>query len=287
MPKVSIIIPTYNYGKFISKTLDSALNQTYKDFEIIVVDDGSTDNTSKIIKKFSKHKIKYIRHSKNLGFSAALNTGVKAASGKYLNFLSADDVLLKHFLKKQVQVLENRPEIVLVSSEVYFIDGEGKRIGKSSTGKGGLPYDAYPFLILGNYIYLVGVLVRKNTIKKFHLKLLQMPDWDMWLKAAKMGKFFHNPYYLSLYRKHSSSLTAEIKRNIQNIGAERKIVLEGNIKGQEPDNLKPFIPALFIDAKLFHNNFPLPLKKAQGLITLVISVLTSKILRKFIVRRIY
>ena len=109
---VSVIIPTYNRAKLLSRAINSVLNQTYKNVEIIVVDDGSTDNTEEVLKSFNDEKIKYIRHEKNKGASAARNTGIKVARGEYIAFLDDDDEWLKDKLKKQVETIKNLPSDV-------------------------------------------------------------------------------------------------------------------------------------------------------------------------------
>jgi len=88
---VSVIIPTYNRAHLVGRAIRSVLNQTYQDFEIIVVDDCSTDNTEEIVKGFNDHRIRYMRHDRNRGGSAARNTGIKASQGKYIAFLDSDD----------------------------------------------------------------------------------------------------------------------------------------------------------------------------------------------------
>jgi len=95
-PKVSVIIPTYNRAHLIGRAIQSVLNQTYQDFELIVVDDGSTDNTNEVIKEFSQKdkRILYIKHDKNKGGSAARNTGIKAARGEYIAFQDSDDEMV-------------------------------------------------------------------------------------------------------------------------------------------------------------------------------------------------
>ena len=102
MPKVSVIIPTYNYGQYIEKAIDSVLAQSYQDFEIIVVDDGSTDNTGTIIETKYKDKVKYI-FQENKGAAAARNRAAKEAKGKYLSFLDADDTFLVDNLQKKLR----------------------------------------------------------------------------------------------------------------------------------------------------------------------------------------
>ena len=108
-PKVSVIIPTYNRAHLVGRAIRSVLNQTYQDFEIIVVDDGSTDNTEEVVKSFNDPRIRYIRHEKNRGGSAACNTGIRAARGEYIAFQDSDDEWLPEKLEKQMQVFENTP----------------------------------------------------------------------------------------------------------------------------------------------------------------------------------
>ena len=106
MEKVSIIIPTYNREKSISKSIKSVLNQTYNDLEVIVVDDGSTDNTEKIIKGIKDTRIKYIKLDKNKGACYARNVGIKKATGKYIAFNDSDDIFHKTKIEKQVMYLK-------------------------------------------------------------------------------------------------------------------------------------------------------------------------------------
>jgi len=114
MPKVSVIIPTYSYSKYIEKAINSVLAQTYRDFEIIVVDDGSTDNTRKIIETKYKDKVRYF-YQENKGASAARNKGIKESKGEYLAFLDQDDLFHPLSLEKKVDFLNRNSEFGWVS----------------------------------------------------------------------------------------------------------------------------------------------------------------------------
>ena len=105
--KVSVIIPTYNRAKLIKRSILSVLNQTYQNFEIIVVDDGSADDTKSVVESFNNPKIRYIRHDINKGQSAARNTGIKNAKGKYIAFQDSDDEWLPEKLEKQMSCFES------------------------------------------------------------------------------------------------------------------------------------------------------------------------------------
>ena len=106
MPKVSVVIPTFNRAEFLRTAIMSVLNQTYNDFEIIVVDDNSSDHTHQVVKSFKDDRIKYFHHVINLGPAAARNTAISASNGDYLAFLDDDDEWFPHKLQKQVELLD-------------------------------------------------------------------------------------------------------------------------------------------------------------------------------------
>ena len=131
-PRVSIVIPTYNRANLLDRSIRSVLNQTYQEFELIVVDDASTDNTSDVITKFHDERIKFIRHDKNRGAGAARNTGIKAARYGYLAFHDSDDEWLPYKLEKQMRLFETLPLTVgVVYADMWKVE-EGKRTHLSS-----------------------------------------------------------------------------------------------------------------------------------------------------------
>ena len=114
-PTVSIIIPTYNRSRLIARAVKNVLNQTYQDFELIIVDDGSTDGTREVVAGFSDERIRYVQHDKNRGEAAARNTGIKVARGEYIASHDSDDEWLHEKLAKQIRAFENcSPEIGVV-----------------------------------------------------------------------------------------------------------------------------------------------------------------------------
>lgn len=126
MPKVSVILTTYNRAVFISRAIKSVLNQTYKDFELIVVDDGSTDNTERVLRRFSDERIYYTKHKVNKGAAAARNTGLKLAKGELIAFQDSDDEWLPHKLQRQIEVFKKLPpRIGVVYSNMKPIAGDG------------------------------------------------------------------------------------------------------------------------------------------------------------------
>ena len=125
MPKVSVIIPTYNRGNFLAENIRSVGAQTYRDFEIIVIDDGSTDNTSEIVAGLP---VRYFRQD-NRGVSAALNKGIEMAQGQYITFLGSDDLLVSDALEKEVQILDSNPEVGFSFGQAYLMDENGHIYG--------------------------------------------------------------------------------------------------------------------------------------------------------------
>ncbi len=127
MPEVSVIIPTYNYGRFIERAIQSILNQTYQDYEIIIVDDGSTDNTDEIVGGFVDRRIRYIRHVANKGGNAARNSGIRSANGKYIAFLDSDDEWLPEKLDRQTRLFACSAKTVgLIYTGLNVVDATGK-----------------------------------------------------------------------------------------------------------------------------------------------------------------
>src|SRR5450755_820624 len=131
-PRVSVIVPAYNAAVYLPHAIDSVLAQTFVDWEIVVVDDGSTDHTQSVVESYRPalaDKLQYI-HQSNHGLPAARNTGIKAARGEFIALLDADDVWLPQRLERGVQVLDSDPEIGLVHARVARIDTKGMVIGQ-------------------------------------------------------------------------------------------------------------------------------------------------------------
>ena len=221
--KVSVIIPTYNRANLVEKAIKSVLNQTYQDFEIIVVDDASTDNTEEVIKNFSNKRIKYIKCKKNKGDSFARNTGIKIAKGEYIAFLDSDDEWLREKLEKQIKVLDNKPpEVGAVYSDVLYIDKNGKNLNRklSNPGKEGYIYEE---LFGGNCVGTPStLLIRKecfNRVGLFDVLIGTFSDWDMWIRIAKYYRFTFIKVPLVKYRIHFNRMSENLELKI--ISAER------------------------------------------------------------------
>jgi len=219
-PKVSVIIPTYNRAHLIGKAIKSVLNQTYKDFEVIVVDDGSTDNTEEIVKSFTDFKIHYICHKHNRGASAARNTGIKASRGEYIAFLDSDDEWLPEKLDKQMKTFNSESsEVGVVYTGDYYVDEKDKKVKKVHIPrKEGYIYEN--LLRAEDVIYISTVLIKNECFKKvgvFDEDLPTSEDYDMWFRIAKYYKFRYVKDLLVVCLIHNNQMTANSEIMIEGV----------------------------------------------------------------------
>jgi glycosyltransferase involved in cell wall biosynthesis len=219
VPRVSVIIPTYNYSRFLGEAVRSVLKQTFSDFELIVVDDGSTDNTKEVVDSFVDPRIRYI-YQENRGVSAAQNTGIKASSGEYIAILGADDMWLPENLEFKVKVLDSRPEVGLVCSDGYiFDDGTGLTLGKMwhlyFPGLDPRIASRWPLRELlsrsGSFIRPQFTVLRREVFTEvgyFDESLRIGEDWEMFIRAVQCFPVEVLDVPLGYRRKHSAALTA-------------------------------------------------------------------------------
>jgi len=212
LPKVSVIIPTYNQARYLKDSIESVLNQTYQNIEIIVINDGSTDETPEILKNYSK-KIRYV-NKKNEGASTALNLGVCKSTGVLLAWLSSDDQFLPKKIEEQVNLLHSKPDISVVYTNFYIIDKNG-HITREQKCPYYLNKEEFIFeLFLGNFINGSSVLIKKECFKKvglFDTNLKVHVDGDMWSRLLKHYTFGHVNKTLLKYRWHSENLSHNLK----------------------------------------------------------------------------
>ena len=225
-PKVSVIIPTYNRAHLVGRAIRSVLNQTYQDFEIIVVDDGSTDNTEEVVKSFNDPRIRYIRHEKNRGGSAARNTGIRAARSEYIAFLDSDDEWLPEKLEKQVLIFSD-DQIGLVYTGRRVIDSRSGRCLSEKIPE--IEGDVYKQLLEGDFIGTCSsVMVKKGILEGidgFDETLPSRQDWDCWLRVARNHQVACVKEVLVIQRIGHAQISSKLSRIIK--GTERIIQKHG------------------------------------------------------------
>ena len=244
-PKVSVIIPAYNASKFIREAIDSVLNQTYKDYEIIVVDgrDGSTDSTREIVAEYGD-AVRYF-HQENRGLSDARNKGILNSKGEYIAFLDSDDLWFENKLALQVEFLDSHRDVGLVFSDSLFktygdvTAMEQRLVGRRffQTAK---PYrgEVLCQLFVVNFIPVLTVLVRKECLLKvglFKMEYDSAEDYDLWLRVSRVFKVDYIDEPLAIYRIRGDSLVHKSDRLLSNL-----ILIKKNVLESEPQLLKRF-----------------------------------------------
>jgi glycosyltransferase involved in cell wall biosynthesis len=210
--KVSVIIPAYNQGVYLGKAVQSVLDQTYPDFDIVIVDDGSTDDTADIARGFKDQRIRYI-YQENRGLSAARNTGIQNSDGELLTFLDSDDLFFPDKLEVLVAELNHHPEVGFVAGQAVLIDENGNPLGEVFNTP--LPEDPAR-LLLWNPLHVCSVMVRRLWIDRvglFDERFRAYEDWDMWLRLARAGcPMRWTPHPVSMYRFHTHQMTQDRER---------------------------------------------------------------------------
>lgn len=233
MSEVSVIIPCYNHARYLPHAVNSVIAQTFTDWEAIIVDDGSTDNTRKVAAQFTDPRIHYI-YQQNRGLSAARNTGIRAAQGEYLAFLDADDEWEDRFLEVCLAELVANTSIAAVVTLAAFIDQNGKILPKL----GGQVVSEPRFrlrLIEGGFFPPNAILVRIDDVRQvgmFDETLTSVEDWDLWLRiTGNGGKFLSISKPLARYRV----VTGSMSTNAGRMHANRVAVLAKHFGPPEGD----------------------------------------------------
>lgn len=228
-PLVSVIIPSYNHEKFIKECIDSVLNQTYKNFELIIIDDGSKDKTSEILNKYDDSRMQII-YQENVGAHNTINRGLALAKGEYLTILNSDDVYMKNRLELIVNYLMKNPEVSLVSTYIEIINSDSKKLGIKEAWRNMEPWiiqhkdksfiqtdDAVKNLIMTNYISTTSNMMfsRKLYESIGGMRNLRFAhDWDFALRAAECGQCIVIEKPLMKYRIHSTNTISTNRKHM-------------------------------------------------------------------------
>jgi len=231
MPKVSIIVPTYNRCSYLRETISSILNQDYTDFEIIVTDNASTDGTAECIRSFEDARIVYFRQEANLGAGLNYNKALTLATGKYIHVFSDDDIMMDGCLSKKVQILDNYPDIGVVHSDINIIDRSGKvkseghyvfklykKWGKlHSVNRAFSSHEYHKYLYFDNIVCMPAVMLRRQVLDKlgnFDTNLIYLGDWQYWIKASLFFDFYYINERLVSYRVHDANENRKVTLSI-------------------------------------------------------------------------
>ena len=213
MPLISVVMPMFNTRRYVEQAIESILSQTLGDFELLAVDDGSTDDTADLVDRISRRdaRVKVIRVA-NRGATAAMNVGVERASGEFIARFDADDISLPQRFEKQVRFLQDHPEYVAVGSAVLMIDADGRPLRRATwpttheandqalmmgDNQGGLPHPA--------------AMIRASAMRRiggYREKFVVSQDKDLWLRLGEIGRLENLPEVLVHYRAHGAATGA-------------------------------------------------------------------------------
>jgi len=205
--KVSIVMPTYNQADYLPAALESIEAQTFCDFELIVVNDGSTDHTPQVLEELRSRMRFLLIEQANKGLPLALNAGFAQARGRYLTWTSSDNIMLPDMLKVLVKELDSDNSVGVVYTDWYFIDEKGNTTSLFRT----LDYNR--FLLLYNNIVHCSFLFRRECMEKVGLydpELIYGEDWEYWIRLSRFYKMKRVPQPLYKYRLHRNTMTSDI-----------------------------------------------------------------------------
>lgn len=218
-PLVSIVIPAFNAAAFLSETLESALSQTYPNIEIIVVDDGSTDNTRDIVARCATSAVQYL-HQSNAGVSAARNAGFRHSHGEFVCFMDADDWFYPENIAAKVSAMQHHASAALVHAAVEVTDGALQPTGHVMRGKSGkvlsdlLQYAPPAIPCPSN------ALIRRSALEQvglFDTQLSTSADYEMWLRLASAFDVIALPEVLVKYRVHAAGMFANLALQVHDM----------------------------------------------------------------------
>lgn len=204
---VSVVMPVYNSEKYLREAIDSVLSQSYKNIELIIVDDGSTDSGRDIVLSYTDSRIRLLQNEKNSGIVFSRNKGLEAAGGEFVATLDSDDIALPDRIAKQVIFLEANPDYGLCGTFYHTIDSNGKLLKKINFPTS--DQDIQTHLTIGNCFCNSTMMLRSKLAKelKYREKYDIVEDYELWYRISKTAKVANLPFYGTHYRVHGNNIS--------------------------------------------------------------------------------
>lgn len=264
-PRVSVVVPSYNRANFLPETIESILAQTFEDFELLFIDDGSTDSTEAVMMRYvdADSRVKYIK-KQNQERAIARSYGISLALGEYVALVDSDDLWYPNKLAEQVALLDTLDEVVLTYAAVDRIDMQSQKLPAAPRQQEGSSGTVFFDLLKRNFVPSVTPLIRRSTLLEVGDQVsdyIPYEDWDFWLRISRKGRFYFQAKALGAYRIHP-------QQSVQNVNPQRIEdvtikVLNANIKDE---CLEEYIENLFPDgAPETKSNFPNIVNEAYSL----------------------
>jgi glycosyltransferase involved in cell wall biosynthesis len=207
LPLVSIVLPVFNGEKYLKESLDSVIAQSYQNWELVIINDGSTDGTENLILNYKDERIKYFPNDGNKGIIFSLNRGLRESKGEYIARLDSDDIALPFRIEKQVDFMSGNPDYTLCGTYFKTIDSKGKLLKNVAFPSNNR--DAQSYLLLHNCFCHSAIMMRSHIAKdlQYDEKFQICEDYDLWYRISRLGKILNLPEYATLYRVHDNNMS--------------------------------------------------------------------------------
>lgn len=211
VPKVTVLMPVYNAARYLREALDSVLSQTFADFELLIVDDASSDASAAVIRQYHDRRIRLVRNDSNLGVAGALNRGIELARGRYLARMDADDICHPERLERQAAYLDGHPEVSVIAAQVELIGAGGEELGVWQQDREAVTWEEIRHqLPAANCLAHPSVMMRREVLLNYgyHAGAPYAQDYELWLRLAAKGcRIEKLAQPLLKYRVHQASVT--------------------------------------------------------------------------------
>ena len=250
--KISVITASYNYEDYIKESIESILAQTYQDWELIIVDDGSKDKSLEVINTYAQidHRIKVFTHENNInkGLVETVKLGVSKAQGEYIAFLESDDIWTKNYLEEKIKIAKKYPNAALIFNSIEMFGDEDSmneyenyfEFSKKILASIKFPKNIFNWMLFSNLVPTFScVMVKKDSLLKCSLITPFSPwlDWALWLQLAYQNDFYYLPINLTKWRMHKKSYINTSSKGRKNNNAILKGFIE-NVFAHETSNIK-------------------------------------------------
>jgi glycosyltransferase involved in cell wall biosynthesis len=272
MPKVSVIMPVYNGEKFVQDAINSILNQTFSDFELILINDGSNDSSLQVISSYNDPRIVLINNIVNTGLPNVRNQGLYASRGEYIAWLDSDDISVPERLEKQVEFLDKNPQVGMCGAWIQMLGAGNNSVVQFPSDPEFIRAQMLFSNCFANSTTMMRAACTREINLRFDLSHHLSQDYGLWVRIPRHWKITNIPEVLTTYRLHSSQVTEIYKRKQIELSWEiqKEQLLALGIESTEQDrlihmSLSGFIPNTFqVYAKLFEaKNYLIKLDKAN------------------------
>jgi hypothetical protein len=220
-PKITILMPTYNAGRYLRPAIESVLAQTFTDFELLIIDDQSTDGSLAVLNAYDDPRIRVVQNEQNIGLVRSRNNGLRLASGEYIAVLDADDVTLPNRLEEQVRCLREQQDVGIVASGSLIIDAEGNTLETHNYDMS--PEQMYCTLTFANEIFHSSVTFRRQLILGiggYDESFKYAEDYDLWLRASRFSKIVKLNKILVKWRQTETGISRRFAQEVADCANE-------------------------------------------------------------------